>query len=66
MSNGSTNSCRIILVTGANKGIGKEIVRQLAQPGDVVLLGSRDMEKGESAVKDLQATGGRFDRFCSM
>jgi NAD(P)-dependent dehydrogenase (short-subunit alcohol dehydrogenase family) len=51
-------SGKVILVTGANKGIGKEIVRQLARPDDVVLLGSRDMARGESAAKDLQATGG--------
>jgi NAD(P)-dependent dehydrogenase (short-subunit alcohol dehydrogenase family) len=54
----STKSGKVILVTGANKGIGKEIVRQLAQPGNVVLLGSRDMARGESAAKDLQTSGG--------
>jgi NAD(P)-dependent dehydrogenase (short-subunit alcohol dehydrogenase family) len=58
MSEGSVRSGKVILVTGANRGIGKEIVRQLAQPGDVVLLGSRDWARGESAAKDLQESGG--------
>ena len=48
---------RIALVTGANRGIGLEIARQLAREGDQVLLGSRDLEKGRAAAEKLQAEG---------
>jgi NAD(P)-dependent dehydrogenase (short-subunit alcohol dehydrogenase family) len=47
----------IALVTGANKGIGREISRQLAAKGILVLMGSRDRERGEKAVADLGAQG---------
>jgi NAD(P)-dependent dehydrogenase (short-subunit alcohol dehydrogenase family) len=47
----------IALVTGANKGIGKEISRQLAAKGIFVLMGARDRERGEAAVSDLRAQG---------
>lgn len=45
------------LVTGANKGIGKEIARGLASHGFQVLLCARDERLGETAVKELQASG---------
>jgi NAD(P)-dependent dehydrogenase (short-subunit alcohol dehydrogenase family) len=45
------------LVTGANKGIGKEIARQLGAAGFTVLVGSRDLERGELAAKELVAQG---------
>jgi NAD(P)-dependent dehydrogenase (short-subunit alcohol dehydrogenase family) len=48
---------RIALVTGANKGIGREIARQLAQRGVVVLLGARDATRGRRAAEDLAADG---------
>jgi NAD(P)-dependent dehydrogenase (short-subunit alcohol dehydrogenase family) len=44
---------RIALVTGANRGIGLEVVRQLAQRGMTVILGARDLEKGEEAAERL-------------
>ncbi|GAA1687726.1 SDR family oxidoreductase [Kribbella yunnanensis] len=47
---------KIALVTGANKGIGKEIARQLGEAGYQVLLGSRDLGRGEEAAKDLDGT----------
>ena len=46
-------SKRIALVTGANKGIGLEIARQLAGTGVSVIIGSRDAVRGEAAVADL-------------
>jgi NAD(P)-dependent dehydrogenase (short-subunit alcohol dehydrogenase family) len=48
---------RIALVTGANKGIGKEIARQLGAAGFTVLAGSRDLARGEAAAKELVAEG---------
>ncbi|GAA0345723.1 SDR family oxidoreductase [Streptomyces blastmyceticus] len=43
----------IALVTGANKGIGKEIARQLAQAGLTVYIGSRDAGRAERAAADI-------------
>jgi NAD(P)-dependent dehydrogenase (short-subunit alcohol dehydrogenase family) len=41
------------LVTGANKGIGREIARQLAEAGLTVYVGSRDAARGKSAVDEI-------------
>ncbi len=43
-----------VLVTGANKGIGHEAARQLADLGMTVLVGARDRERGERAVARLR------------
>ena len=49
---------RTVLITGANKGIGLETARQLAQLGDyLVYMGSRDKARGEAAVTQLNAEG---------
>ena len=44
---------RIALVTGANRGIGKEICRQLADKGFTVILTSRSEEKGKKALEEI-------------
>src|ERR1700761_7280480 len=43
----------ITLVTGANKGIGREIARQLAAAGHTVYVGSRDEGRGKDAVAGI-------------
>lgn len=48
---------RTALVTGANKGIGLEIVRKLVDEGFFVYMGSRDLQQGIEAVKELAAEG---------
>jgi NAD(P)-dependent dehydrogenase (short-subunit alcohol dehydrogenase family) len=51
----------IALITGANKGIGLETARQLAQQGIHVLIGARDTNKGEAAATALRAAGLQAD-----
>lgn len=48
---------RTVLVSGANRGIGLAIARQLAELGNSVLLGSRDLKAGEEAAKSLRRLG---------
>lgn len=46
---------KIALITGANKGIGLEIARQLGKQGMIVLVGARSLQKAEQAAAQLQA-----------
>lgn len=48
---------KIALVTGANKGIGLEIARQLGKRGVRVLVGARDAGRGKKAADDLKGEG---------
>ena len=43
----------VALVTGANKGIGLRIAKDLAAHGLTVLVGSRRLENGEAAAKSV-------------
>jgi NAD(P)-dependent dehydrogenase (short-subunit alcohol dehydrogenase family) len=44
---------RVALVTGANQGIGLQIAKELATHGLTVLVGSRNLEKGEEAAWNI-------------
>ena len=46
-----------VLITGANKGIGFETAKQMAQLGYLVYLGSRDKAKGLDAINRLKELG---------
>jgi NAD(P)-dependent dehydrogenase (short-subunit alcohol dehydrogenase family) len=48
---------RVALVTGANKGIGFETARKLAQQQFTVLMGARDQDRGAAAARRLQSEG---------
>jgi NAD(P)-dependent dehydrogenase (short-subunit alcohol dehydrogenase family) len=48
---------RIALVTGANRGIGLEIVKQLSRAGLMAVLASRDVAKGREAAAKLASEG---------
>ncbi|GAA3033182.1 SDR family oxidoreductase [Streptosporangium longisporum] len=53
----TTDDTMIALVTGANKGIGREIAARLAALGHTVVIAARGAEPGEKAAAELRATG---------
>tara|TARA_A100001035_G_scaffold264376_1_gene245635 strand:+ start:190 stop:921 length:732 start_codon:yes stop_codon:yes gene_type:complete len=48
---------KVAFITGANRGIGFETSKRLAETGVKVILGSRDLNKGKDAVKKLSNLG---------
>ena len=48
---------KVALITGANKGLGFEMAKQLAQAGVKVVVAARDTAKGEAAVEKLKHEG---------
>jgi NAD(P)-dependent dehydrogenase (short-subunit alcohol dehydrogenase family) len=57
----SATATRIALITGANKGIGFEVARQLVSHGFQVVLGARRRDAGRQAAAELAQNGG-FDK----
>src|SRR5436309_13593862 len=50
---------KIALVTGANKGIGREVARQLAAKGLHVFIGARNRSAGRKAADEIAKKGGK-------
>src|ERR1700739_2785190 len=48
---------RVALVTGANKGIGREVAYVLGKTGARILLGARDRLRGEAVAAEMRAEG---------
>ena len=48
---------KVALITGANKGIGLETARQLGRLGVTIVVGARDLAKGDGAVAELKKDG---------
>src|SRR6266567_393334 len=50
---------KMALVTGANKGIGHEVARQLARKGFHVFVGARNRDAGRKAADEIVKAGGK-------
>jgi NAD(P)-dependent dehydrogenase (short-subunit alcohol dehydrogenase family) len=50
------NGSAVALVSGANRGIGREVARQLAERGYRVLLSARDEQKARAAAEEMSAS----------
>ena len=50
---------KVGLVTGANRGIGRDIARHLARVGIEVVIGSRDRALAETVVAEIREAGGK-------
>ena len=48
---------KLVLVTGANKGIGYGIAKHLGLNGWNIILGARNEERAEKAIQDLRSVG---------
>lgn len=46
-----------VLITGANRSIGLELVKEFSKKGLFVYLGTRDLEKGKAVVNELNQNG---------
>lgn len=55
---------KVALITGANKGIGLEIARQLGRQGMTALVGARDTGRGREAAEGLRSEG--ISAYCTQ
>jgi NAD(P)-dependent dehydrogenase (short-subunit alcohol dehydrogenase family) len=53
----ATKTAKVALITGANRGIGLETARQLGALRIIVLVGARELKKGEAAAAELKKQG---------
>jgi NAD(P)-dependent dehydrogenase (short-subunit alcohol dehydrogenase family) len=53
----ATKNRKVALVTGANKGLGKEIARQLGSLGYTVVITSRDEQAGQAVADEFKRSG---------
>lgn len=53
----NTHDEKVAFISGANRGIGFETAKRLGEAGITVVIGVRDIAKGDTAVKQLQGLG---------
>ncbi len=52
---------KVVLVTGASRGIGRAIAREVAADGALAVLAARDAARLDEAVQEIRAAGGRAE-----